>query len=174
MTTAEVHRREAWSAVGIQIPTTGRCRLRRKGRITKPKDRFHCKIGFPCNELPFNEIEFLQFHVFLFTFQKADGNASGFYKYPRADGIQTKSNPHKSRVTLPPWTELLNPSIIRKPSSTNPSKNSPSTQNSNQNPQQRNPKSRIWTMADSAAQSTNSAIDDAAIYGLKVIFGLIL
>jgi len=29
-------------------------------------------------------------------------------------------------------------------------------------------------MADSAAQMTNSAIDDAAIYGLKVIFGLIL
>jgi len=29
-------------------------------------------------------------------------------------------------------------------------------------------------MADSAAQTTNSAIDDAAICGLKVIFGLIL
>jgi hypothetical protein len=29
-------------------------------------------------------------------------------------------------------------------------------------------------MADSAAQTTSSAIDDAAIYGLKVIFGLIL
>jgi hypothetical protein len=29
-------------------------------------------------------------------------------------------------------------------------------------------------MADSAAQTTSSAIDDAAIHGLKVIFGLIL
>jgi len=29
-------------------------------------------------------------------------------------------------------------------------------------------------MADSAAQTTSSAIDDAAICGLKVIFGLIL
>jgi len=29
-------------------------------------------------------------------------------------------------------------------------------------------------MADSAAQTTSSANDDAAIYGLKVIFGLIL
>ena len=73
--------------------------------------------------------------------QKADGNASGFYKYPRADEIQTKSNPQKNRVTLPPWTELLNPSIIRKPSSTNPSKNSPSSRNSNQSLQQSNPKS---------------------------------
>ena len=77
----------------------------------------------------------------MFTFQKADGNASGFYKYPRAEEIQTRSNPHKSRVTLPPWTELLNPSIIRKPSSTNSSKNFPSTRNSNQNPKQSNPKS---------------------------------
>ena len=80
-----------------------------------------------------------------FTFQKVDGNASSFYKYPRADEIQTRSNPQKSRVSLPPWTELknklLNPSIIRKPSSTNSSKNSPSTRNSNQNPQQPNPKS---------------------------------
>ena len=48
---------------------------------------------------------FLQFRVTPFTFQKADGNASGFYKYPRADEIQTRSNPHKSRVLLPPWTE---------------------------------------------------------------------
>jgi hypothetical protein len=29
-------------------------------------------------------------------------------------------------------------------------------------------------MADSATHTTNSAIDDAAIYGLKVIFGPIL
>ena len=36
------------------------------------------------------------------------------------------------------------------------------------------PSKRIWTMADSAAQTTSSAIDDATIYGLKVIFGLIL
>ena len=79
-----------------------------------------------------------------FTFQKADGNASSFYKYPRADEIQTRSNPHKSRVSLPPWTELetlLNPSVIRKPSSTNSSKNSLSIRNSNQSPQQPNPKS---------------------------------
>ena len=77
------------------------------------------------------------------TFQKADGNASGFYKYPRADEIQTRSNPHKSRISLPAWTELdelSNSSVIRKPSSTNPSKNSPSNQNSNQNLQQPNPK----------------------------------
>ena len=40
---------------------------------------------------------------------------------------------------------------------------------SNQTPSQ-----RIWTMADSAAQTTNPTVDDAAIYGLKVIFGLIL
>ena len=40
---------------------------------------------------------------------------------------------------------------------------------SNQTPSQ-----RIWTMADSAAQTTSSTIDDAAICGLKVIFGLIL
>ena len=78
------------------------------------------------------------------TFQKADGNASGFYKYPRADRIQTRSNPQKNRVILPAWTELdelSNPSAIRKPSSTNSSKNSPTSQNSNQNPQQPNLKS---------------------------------
>src|SRR6185312_13227791 len=45
---------------------------------------------------------FLQFRVYSLTFQKADGNVSGFYKYPRADEIQTRSNPHKSRVSLPP------------------------------------------------------------------------
>ena len=84
---------------------------------------------------------FLQFRVYSLTSQKADGNASDFYKYPRVDEIQTRSNPHKSRISLPPWTELLNPSTIRKPSSTNPSKNSPSSRNSNQNPQQPNPKS---------------------------------
>ena len=39
---------------------------------------------------------------------------------------------------------------------------------SNQTPSQ-----RIWTMADSAAQTTNPTVDDAAIYGLKVIFSLI-
>ena len=33
---------------------------------------------------------------------------------------------------------------------------------------------QIWTMADSAAQTTNSAIDDAAICGLKVTFSPIL
>ena len=78
-----------------------------------------------------------------FTFQKADGNASGFHKYPRADKIQTRSNPHESRISLPAWNELdelSNPSAIRKPSSTNPSKNSPSNRNSNQNSQQSNPK----------------------------------
>ena len=83
----------------------------------------------------------LNYVCLIFTFPKADGNASGFYKYPRADEIQTRSNPHKSRISLPPWTELLNPSTIRKPSSTNPSKNSPSSRNSNQNPQQPYPKS---------------------------------
>ena len=77
----------------------------------------------------------------LFTFQKADGNASGFYKYPRADGIQTRSNSQKNRVILSAWTKLLNPSTIQKPRSTNPSNNSPSSQNSNQSPQQANPKS---------------------------------
>ena len=84
----------------------------------------------------------------IFTFQKADGNASGFYKYPRADGIQTRSNPQKNRVILSSWTELdelSNPSVIRKPSSTNSSKNSPSSQNSNQNPQQPNPKTTDLT-----------------------------
>ena len=50
---------------------------------------------------PFNEIEFLQFCVSSFTFPKADGNASGFHKYPRADEIQIRSNPHKSRISLP-------------------------------------------------------------------------
>ena len=78
------------------------------------------------------------------TFQKADGNASGFYKYPRADGIQTRSNPQKNRAILPAWTELdelSNSSVIRKPCSTNPSKNSPSSQNSNQSLQQSNPNS---------------------------------
>ena len=30
-----------------------------------------------------------------FIFQEADGNASGFYKYLRADKIQTRSNPDK-------------------------------------------------------------------------------
>ena len=54
-----------------------------------------------------------QFYVFGFIFQKADGNASGFYKYPRADEIQTRSNPYKSRVSLPPWTELETNSQIR-------------------------------------------------------------
>ena len=93
---------------------------------------------------PFNGIEFPSITVYWCTFQKADGNASGFYKYPRADEIQTKSNPHKNRLSLPAWTELdelSNLSVIRKPSSTNSSKNSPSSRNSNQNPQQPNPKS---------------------------------
>ena len=79
-----------------------------------------------------------------FTFQKADGNTSGFHKYPRADEIQTRSNPYKSRISLPAWTELdapSNSSVIRKSSSTNPSKNSPSSWNSNQSLQQSNPKS---------------------------------
>ena len=89
--------------------------------------------------------DFLQFHVSSFTFQKADGNASGFYKYPRADEIQTRSNSQRIRVTLPTWDEPLNPSTIRKPSSTNPSNNSPSSQNSNQNPQQSNPKTTDLT-----------------------------
>ena len=85
-----------------------------------------------------------------FTFQKADGNASGFHKYPRADEIQTRSNPHKSRISLPAWTELdelSNSSVIRKPSSTNPSKNSPSSRNSNQSLQQSNPKTTDLTHA---------------------------
>ena len=56
---------------------------------------------------------FLQFRVYPLTFQKADGNASGFYKYPRADEIQTRSNPHKNRALLPPWTELETSSQIR-------------------------------------------------------------
>ena len=75
--------------------------------------------------------------------QKADGNASGFYKYTRADGIQIKSNPHKSNTSILNETrnKLSNPSVIRKPSSTNSSKNSPSIRNSNQSPQQPNPKS---------------------------------
>ena len=34
-----------------------------------------------------------------FTFQKADGNASGFHKYPRADEIQTRSNPQKNNTS---------------------------------------------------------------------------
>ena len=111
-----------------------------------------------------------------FTFQKADGNASGFHKYPRADEIQTRSNPHKSRISLPAWTELDEPSnssAIRKPSSTNPSKNYPGSRNSNQNLQQSNPKSTDLTMADSTAQTTSSAVHDAAIHGLKVIYSLI-
>ena len=33
------------------------------------------------------------------TFQKADGNASGFHKYPRADEIQTRSNPQKNNTS---------------------------------------------------------------------------
>ena len=37
--------------------------------------------------------------VSLFTFQKADGNASGFHKYPRADEIKTKSNPQKNNTS---------------------------------------------------------------------------
>ena len=79
-----------------------------------------------------------------FTSQKADGNVSGFYKYPRANEIQNRSNLHKNRVSLPTWTEpdeLSNSSAIRKPNSINSSKNSPSSRNSNQNPQQPNPKS---------------------------------
>ena len=47
---------------------------------------------------PFNEIEFPNF-VSLLTFQKADGNASGFHKYPRADEIQTRSNPQKNNTS---------------------------------------------------------------------------
>ena len=34
-----------------------------------------------------------------FTFQKADGNASSFHKYPRADEIQTRSNPQKNNTS---------------------------------------------------------------------------
>ena len=73
--------------------------------------------------------------------KKADGIASGFTNVQEPTEFKIGSNPHKSRISLPPWTELLNPSTIRKPSSTNPSKNSPSSRNSNQNPQQPNPKS---------------------------------
>ena len=82
----------------------------------------------------------------------------------------------RRRITLPVWTELDEPSnssVIRKPSSTNPSKNYPGSRNSNQNLQQSNPKSTDLTMADSTAQTTSSAVHDAAIHGLKVIYGLI-
>jgi len=34
-----------------------------------------------------------------FISQKADGNASGFHKYPRADEIQTRSNPQKNNTS---------------------------------------------------------------------------
>ena len=92
---------------------------------------------------PFNEIKSPLIPCAFVYFPKADGNASGFHKYPRADEIQTRSNPHK-RIILPVQTELDEPSnssAIRKPGSTNPSKNSSSSQNSNQSPQQTNPKS---------------------------------
>ena len=101
-------------------------------------------ISYQWNQFPLMKSSFLQFRVSSFTFQKADGNASGFHKYPRADEIQTRSNPHKSIISLPAWTkldELSNSSVVRKPNSTNPSKNSPSSRNSNQSLQQSNPKS---------------------------------
>ena len=115
----------------------------------------------------------LNYVCLIFASPKADGNASGFHKYPRADKIQTRSNPHRNRVTPPTWNELLNPSTIRKPSFTNPSNNSPSSRNLNQNLQQSNPKSTDLTMADSTAQTTSSTVHDAEIHGLKVIYGLI-
>ena len=131
------------------------------------------KSAFLVMNFPFNEIEFLYILCVRLPSKKADGNASGSYKYPRADRFQTRSNPQKNRVILSAWTELLNPSKIRKPRSTNPSNNSPISRNSNQNLQQSNPKSTDLTMADSTTQTTSSAIHDAAIHGLKVIFGLI-
>ena len=36
-----------------------------------------------------------------FIFQKVDGNASGFHKYPRADEIQTRNNPQKNNTSSP-------------------------------------------------------------------------
>ena len=42
---------------------------------------------------------FLQFRMSSFTFQKADGNTSGFHKYPRADEIQTRSTPQKNNTS---------------------------------------------------------------------------
>ena len=48
---------------------------------------------------PFNEIEFPQLHVFVLPSKKADGNTSGFHKYPRADEIQTRSNPQKNNTS---------------------------------------------------------------------------
>ena len=123
---------------------------------------------------PFNEIEFPQFRVFVILPKKpmATHQASINIQEP----TKFKLEATRRRIILPAWTELDEPSnssAIRKPSSTNLNKNSPSSQNSNQNLQQSNPKSRDLTMADSTAQTTSSTVHDAAIHGLKVIYGLI-
>ena len=99
--------------------------------------------------------------------KKADGNASGFYKYPSADEIQTRSNPHKSRVFLPPWTRQTLKS----------ERNSKTQLYKFEQELSKHPEFEsepTATMVDSAAQTTSSAIDDAAICGLKVTFGLII
>jgi len=43
-----------------------------------------------------NFFNFACLHLF---FQKADGNTSGFHKYPRADEIQTISHPQKNNTS---------------------------------------------------------------------------
>ena len=124
--------------------------------------------------LPFNEIEFPQLHVFVLPSIKP------MVMHQASINIQEptkfKLEATRTRIILPVWSKLDEPSnlsAIRKTNSTNPSKNPPGSRNSNQNLQQSNPKSTDLTMADSTAQTTSSAVHDAAILGLKVIYGLI-
>src|SRR6185436_8721268 len=75
------------------------------------------KSAFLVMNFPLMKSSSFTFVCLCFTFQKANGNASGFHKYPRADEIQTRSNPHKSRISLPARNELdelSNSSAIRK------------------------------------------------------------
>ena len=132
-----------------------------------------CNIGFPCNKLLFNEIEFPQFHMSSFISQKADGNASGFHKYPRADEIQTRSNPlknntsslNRTRRTLKFECNSKNQALqIR--ARTLQAAGIRIRAHSKQTLSQ-----QICTMADSATRTTSSTTDDTAICGLKVIFG---
>ena len=66
MTMVETHRREARSAVGIQTPTTGRCRQYRRSRIKSRRIDSFVKSAFLIMNFPFNEIEFPQFRVFVY------------------------------------------------------------------------------------------------------------
>ena len=69
-TTVETHRREAQSAVGIQTPTTGRCRQYRRSRIKSRRIDSFVKSAFLVMNFPFNEIEFPQFRVFIYLPKK--------------------------------------------------------------------------------------------------------